>query len=108
MRTKSESDFPVLASEENVEEIRDQLIRDHHPSFHLKSVPPFTRQQKLVLASLALVDFTAFSSMSILAPFFPQKAEAKGVSTTVSGFIFSVYALVVFLSKTLEFLTFVN
>jgi len=106
LRTKSESDFPVLTSEEDVEEIRDKLIRDHNPSFHLKSVPSFSGQQKLVLASLALVDFTSFCSMSILAPFFPQKAEEKGVSTTMSGFIFSAYALVVFLGKPLHsFLT---
>jgi len=99
---KSETDFPALLADEDVEEIREKLIRTyyhHNPSFHLKSVPKFSHQQKLVLASIALVDFTSFCAMSILAPFFPNEASAKGVSTSVSGFIFSVYALVVFLAS---------
>ena len=82
--------------------MREKLIRSfhhHNPSFHLKRVPKFTTRQKLVLISLCLVDFTSFCAMSILAPFFPQEATEKGVSITVSGLIFSVYALIVFLGK---------
>lgn len=53
----------------------------------------------MTLASLALVDFMSFCSMSIMAPFFPREAEIKGLSDTLSGFIFSFYALVMFLTS---------
>lgn len=59
----------------------------------------FTRKQKLTLTSLALADFISFCSMSIMAPFFPREAAEKGLSDTLSGFIFSFYALVVFLTS---------
>lgn len=49
--------------------------------------------------SMALVDFMSFCAMSIMAPFFPQEADKKGMSETVSGFVFSFYALVMFLSS---------
>lgn len=55
--------------------------------------------QKLTLASLALVDFMSFCSMSIMAPFFPREAAEKGVSETLSGFVFSFYALIMFLTS---------
>lgn len=50
----------------------------------------------MTLASLALVDFMSFCSISIMAPFFPKEASQKGLSDTLSGFIFSFYALVMF------------
>lgn len=37
--------------------------------------------------------------MSIMAPFFPREAAEKGLSDTLSGFIFSFYALVMFLTS---------
>jgi len=37
--------------------------------------------------------------MSIMAPFFPKVAYEKGMSGTVSGFVFSCYALVVMISS---------
>lgn len=62
-------------------------------------IKKFTRTQKLTLISLALVDFMSFCSMSIMAPFFPKEAAAKGMSDTVSGFVFSFYALIMVLSS---------
>lgn len=50
----------------------------------------------MTLASLALVDFMSFCSISIMAPFFPKEALQKGLSDTLSGFIFSFYAFVMF------------
>lgn len=59
----------------------------------------FTFKQKLALMSMALVDFMSFCAMSIMAPFFPQESFSKGMSETISGFVFSFYALVMFLSS---------
>lgn len=59
----------------------------------------FTRSQKMTLASLALVDFISFCSMSIMAPFFPKEASEKQMSSTLSGFVFSFYALVMFITS---------
>lgn len=59
----------------------------------------FTLKQKVALVSLALVDFMCYCSMSIMAPFFPREASVKGMSDTVSGFVFSFYALVMFVSS---------
>lgn len=56
-------------------------------------------RQRLTLASLALVDFISFCSMSIMAPFFPREGAAKGLSDTMCGMVFSFYAVVMFLTS---------
>ncbi|KOB73752.1 putative synaptic vesicular amine transporter [Operophtera brumata] len=56
-------------------------------------------RQRLTLASLALVDFISFCSMSIMAPFFPREGSAKGLSDTMCGMVFSFYAVVMFLTS---------
>ncbi|CAL1534911.1 unnamed protein product [Lymnaea stagnalis] len=58
-----------------------------------------SRQNKLVLGLLGLANFFTGCGFSLLAPFFPQEAEKKGVSTTVTGLIFSVFQFVIFLSS---------
>lgn len=35
--------------------------------------------------------------MSIMAPFYPKEAASKGMSETTAGFVFSFYALIMFL-----------
>lgn len=55
--------------------------------------------QKVTLGMLALVDFFCFCSMSIMAPYFPKEAALKGVSNTMSGIVFSFYALVMFITS---------
>ncbi|CAG0916519.1 unnamed protein product [Notodromas monacha] len=50
-----------------------------------------------VLMSIAIVDFTSYLCLSIMAPFFPAEAGARGVSPALSGMIFSSYALVCFM-----------
>ncbi|XP_076047937.1 uncharacterized protein LOC143029223 [Oratosquilla oratoria] len=55
----------------------------------------FSRHQVLALVSMLIMDFASFAAMSILAPFFPQLIEERGLSRTVDGVIFSVYAGVV-------------
>lgn len=83
-----------------IRRIRERLLRtQRHPE--PGRVRHFTRTQKLALTSLALVDFISFCSMSIMAPFFPKEASQKGVSETVSGLVFSFYALVMFVSSPL-------
>lgn len=76
LRTKSEPDFSALV-DEDVEAIREKLIKRYgnHQRYVLKGVPKFTKRQWLVLCSLALVDFTSFCAMSILAPFFPSEVN---------------------------------
>uniref|UniRef100_T1JKK8 Major facilitator superfamily (MFS) profile domain-containing protein n=1 Tax=Strigamia maritima TaxID=126957 RepID=T1JKK8_STRMM len=61
----------------------------------------FSKKQLLTLLSLCLVDFTSSMCMSIMAPFFPMEANAKGMDEAVIGFVFSNYALVMFLTSPL-------
>ncbi|KAL4715239.1 hypothetical protein ACJJTC_007821 [Scirpophaga incertulas] len=60
-----------------------------------------SRRQRMTLASLALVDFMSFCSMSVMAPFFPKEAFLKGLSDTMCGMVFSFYAVVMFLTSPL-------
>jgi len=64
--------------------------------------PPgkFTNHQRLVLASLLLLDLTSYASSSIIAPFFPQLAKRKNISTAKSGLVFSAYSFTVLFGKT--------
>ncbi|GIY66998.1 MFS-type transporter SLC18B1 [Caerostris darwini] len=59
----------------------------------------FTTEKKMIAFCLCLVDFTAFLSMSIIAPFFPKEAADKGMREAVSGFVFSIYALIIMLTS---------
>ena len=76
---------------------------------------------KFILLSLGLLDFCGFAALSIMGPFFPHEvrslvqrlicaavlslrntvlvlqAALKGVSKTVSGLVFSAYALMGFI-----------
>ncbi|KAL1124503.1 hypothetical protein AAG570_001129, partial [Ranatra chinensis] len=74
---------------------RERLLRTQRrpkPSVLCK----FTRHQILALLTLLLAEFISFCSMSVMAPFFPREAGLKGMSPSVSGFVFSFYAFVVF------------
>ncbi|KDR11631.1 MFS-type transporter SLC18B1-like isoform X2 [Zootermopsis nevadensis] len=83
-----------------IRRMRERLLRtQRHPE--PGSIRHFSRTQKLALTSLALVDFISFCSMSIMAPFFPKEASRKGMSETISGLVFSFYALVMFVSSPL-------
>ncbi|XP_068211075.1 MFS-type transporter SLC18B1-like [Palaemon carinicauda] len=70
----------------------------------------FSRKQILTLASMLLIDFSSFASMSVLAPFFPKQALTLNLGPTFSGVIFSVYALVIVLVSPIigKFLPLVN
>ncbi|XP_064652548.1 MFS-type transporter SLC18B1-like [Lineus longissimus] len=61
----------------------------------------FERKKKILAASLALTNFAAMFCLSVMAPFFPQLARTVGVSGTISGWIFGVFALVQFLTSPL-------
>lgn len=52
------------------------------------------REQHMTLICLALISFTSMLAMSIIAPFFPIEATAKGMSQSVNGLVFSVYSMV--------------
>ncbi|KAF5270508.1 hypothetical protein FQA39_LY08386 [Lamprigera yunnana] len=78
--------------------IRERLLRTH-PGIERSIFKHFSRNQKMTLLSLALVDFMCFCSMSLMAPFFPKEAAEKGLSNTLSGFVFSFYALIMFISS---------
>lgn len=90
--------LPDSYTHSDIGRIKERLLRTNskvEPSV----IKTFTKTQKLTLASLALADFIGFCSMSIMAPFFPREATEKGLSETMSGFVFSFYALVVFLTS---------
>ncbi|XP_050308679.1 MFS-type transporter SLC18B1-like [Anthonomus grandis grandis] len=96
-RTKSMSNVDCYSPTE-IRRIKERLLRTNS---HLQpsAIRSFTGVQKMTLAMLSLVDFFCFCSMSIMAPFFPKEAAEKGLSDTVSGIVFSFYALVMFVSS---------
>ncbi|XP_017769285.1 PREDICTED: MFS-type transporter SLC18B1-like [Nicrophorus vespilloides] len=59
----------------------------------------FTTRQKVGLVMLATVEFSSYCSMSIMAPFYPREARDKGMSESLAGFVFSFYALIIFVSS---------
>lgn len=86
------------ATNSEIRLLRERLLRTQarpQPA----AIRHFTHTQRMTLVSLALVDFISFCSMSIMAPFFPKEAADKGMSETVSGFVFGFYAFIMFLSS---------
>nr|XP_022912860.1 MFS-type transporter SLC18B1-like [Onthophagus taurus]XP_022912871.1 MFS-type transporter SLC18B1-like [Onthophagus taurus] len=77
--------------------LRERLMR-LNSRVETSTLKKLDKSQIMTLISLAVVDFMCFCSMSILAPFFPREAAAKGLSPTMSGFVFSFHALVVFIT----------
>jgi len=97
LKTNSESDINTDLNGLNAEAQTTLSVNDLH---QLKDNPKpgskFTSKQILILISLGLFNFTSFCCLSILAPFFPKEAQKKGVTVTVIGLIFSVYAFIIF------------
>ncbi|XP_067013880.2 MFS-type transporter SLC18B1 [Anabrus simplex] len=99
IRSQSLSTFgQQLYTANEIRRMRERLLRTHNTP-QPGALRNFTRTQKLALTSLCLVDFISFCSMSVMAPFFPKEASQKGMTDTVSGFVFSFYALIMFLSS---------
>ncbi|XP_063393718.1 MFS-type transporter SLC18B1-like [Cydia fagiglandana] len=97
-RAQSWSAGPPDDVSSDIRILRERLVRTQtrpRPS----AMRRLTRRQRLTLASLALVDFMSFCSISVMAPFFPGEAKAKGLSDTVCGFVFSFYAIVMFITS---------
>lgn len=69
--------------------------KDQRPNEGMK----YTGYQKWVLVCISLICFTSYLLMAILAPFFPSEATKKGMSTTLSGLTFSVYAFVIMVTS---------
>ncbi|KAH3844710.1 MFS-type transporter SLC18B1-like [Dreissena polymorpha] len=61
------------------------------------SIWTLSREQKIIIATTSFVDLLMFLSISIMAPFFPEEALSKGVSDTLSGWIFGTSPFVQFL-----------
>ncbi|XP_026726219.1 MFS-type transporter SLC18B1-like [Trichoplusia ni] len=80
--------------------LRERLVRTQ-TRLQPGAVRHLSSRQRLTLASLALVDFMSFCSMSVMAPFFPREAAVKGLSETMCGIVFSFYAIVMFLTSPL-------
>ncbi|XP_052737167.1 MFS-type transporter SLC18B1-like [Bicyclus anynana] len=97
-RTRSWSGGPPDDVASEVRILRERLVRTQ-ARLRPGAVRQLTRHQRLTLASLALVDFMSFCSMSIMAPFFPREATEKGLSETMCGIVFSFYAVVMFITS---------
>ncbi|XP_039745172.1 MFS-type transporter SLC18B1-like [Pararge aegeria] len=97
-RARSWSGDPPDDTASEVRILRERLVRTQ-AKLRPSAVRHLTRHQRLTLASLALVDFMSFCSMSIMAPFFPREATAKGLSETMCGVVFSFYAVVMFITS---------
>lgn len=93
-RTSSVHRCPLYHSERIERHVSDIEEKSDESEKSKKTSKKFTGLQKLIILCLCLVNFTSFLSMSIIAPFFPKEAEMKGMRESVSGIIFSVYALV--------------
>ncbi|XP_045181546.2 MFS-type transporter SLC18B1-like [Mercenaria mercenaria] len=65
------------------------------------SLRTLTRDQIVILIATSFTNLLSFLSLSILAPFFPIEADKKDVNSTISGWIFGVFALVQFLTSPL-------
>ncbi|CAG0895517.1 unnamed protein product [Cyprideis torosa] len=61
-------------------------------------VKSLTWRERFFLLSLCSTAFAGFACLSILAPFFPDEAEQKGISETMVSLVFSSYALCAFLA----------
>lgn len=101
--SEGETDSCLLAasSEEcvlgNGYAVETQALPDIVPSVHVSlSIRTLTRRQNLILGCLAMAELTSQMCLSIMAPFFPSEASEKGVSSTLSGWIFAMFALVQF------------
>ncbi|XP_063958991.1 MFS-type transporter SLC18B1-like isoform X2 [Lytechinus pictus] len=64
-----------------------------------KKSKPLTLNQKLTFAGIASMYLTSMMSFSVLAPFFPNEAEKKGVTPAETGLVFGIFALVSFISS---------
>ncbi|XP_035210333.1 MFS-type transporter SLC18B1-like isoform X2 [Stegodyphus dumicola] len=89
VRSPSSSSQPISRTQQRILSVSSDVPKKSR----------FTAEQKWIAFCLCLVDFTAFLSMSIIAPFFPQEAASKGMREAVSGFVFSIYALVIMISS---------
>lgn len=56
-----------------------------------------SKKDLLVIISMAMILFFGLCAFSVIAPFFTLEGKKKGVSTSVTGLIFAVYPLVVFI-----------
>ncbi|XP_052764721.1 MFS-type transporter SLC18B1-like [Mya arenaria] len=83
-------------SDDGDDEEEEEEEEEEDTSLNLRKL---TRNQYIVLVCTCFTNLLCFLSLSILAPFFPLEADKKGVSTTVSGWIFGIYALVQFLTS---------
>ncbi|KAF2882673.1 hypothetical protein ILUMI_23497 [Ignelater luminosus] len=79
-----------------IRRIRERLLRTNS-RIERSFLQTLDKSQRMTLLLLAFVDFMCFCSMSIMAPFFPREAAEKGLSDTLSGFVFSFYALIMFM-----------
>ncbi|KAK7597853.1 hypothetical protein V9T40_010078 [Parthenolecanium corni] len=77
--------------------IREKLGRNRRRP-HKSTSRKFTKHEAMAIFYLGLIDFIGFCSMSVMAPFFPKEAERKGMDVSHAGYVFSFYALVMFLT----------
>lgn len=84
------------SSEYGKDTISNVNDEEKNEDFSFSKIP---RQKKILLASMATVNFFSVTCFSLLAPFFPAEAERKGVSQTVVGLIFGVFEFVIFMSS---------
>ncbi|XP_071484799.1 MFS-type transporter SLC18B1-like [Diadema antillarum] len=89
----------VVENEEDCIETVVDSKEDEGAKKGKRNYAPMSRRDKMVYAGLAVVSIADLMLYSVLAPFFPIEAAKKGVSTTVSGLVFGVYALVGFVSS---------
>ncbi|XP_063433423.1 MFS-type transporter SLC18B1-like [Mytilus trossulus] len=96
--TDSSEKTPLINSDRVLQdaEEKEKSIDTNKEEFSFSRI---TRREKLLLLSMGLMNFFACTCFSLLAPFFPAEAARKGVSTTVTGFIFGVFEFVIFISS---------
>ncbi|CAH1774797.1 unnamed protein product [Owenia fusiformis] len=82
--------IPPYISEESSSESDES---DDSSTFSFSTL---SRRQKLLLIMMFLANVVAFMCMGLPAPFFPTEASDKGLSKTVSGWIFGIFALAQF------------
>ncbi|XP_074656509.1 MFS-type transporter SLC18B1-like isoform X2 [Tubulanus polymorphus] len=68
--------------------------RDTDDEYKPFSFRRLTSTQRRVMLSLGLSDFISYICLSVLGPFFPREANDKGLTNSITGWIFGVFALV--------------
>ncbi|XP_065056288.1 MFS-type transporter SLC18B1-like isoform X4 [Rhopilema esculentum] len=81
-------------SREELSEMEESPWKKVTENVDKNKIPCAKWKKTTILVCLSLQWFLSLCSFSMIAPFFPQEADSKGVSMTTSSLVFTTFALV--------------